>query len=72
MSTQFFAADIPALLPRATDECPNKTPDNISDSNPELHHEDGNAFRGLFFAMLFNLILLLAIAAGLELWRITR
>ena len=67
MSTQFFGTDIPALL-SPTDE----TPDTSSDANPDRHHEDGSAFRGLFFAMLFNLFLLLAIAAGLELWRITR
>lgn len=72
MATQFFGADIPALLPRAKDECRNKTPDNISDANPELHHQDGSAFRGLFFAMLFNLFLLLAISAGWELWRLLR
>jgi hypothetical protein len=72
MATQFFGADIPALLPRPTDECPDKTPDNISAANPELHQEDGNIFRGFSFAMLFNLVLLLAIAAGWELWRIMR
>lgn len=71
MATHFFGADIPALLPRPTDECPDKTPDNISDANPELHH-DGDIFRGFFFAMLFNLILLLAIAAGWEIWRAVR
>jgi hypothetical protein len=72
MATQFFGADIPALLPRPTDECPDRTPDEIFDANPELHHEDGNIFRGFFFAMLFNLILLLAIAAGWEIWRAVR
>lgn len=71
MSTQFFGTDIPALL-SPTDETPDPAPDETSDANPELHHEDGSAFRGFFFAMLFNLFFLLAIAAGLELWRITR
>jgi len=65
MSTQFFGTDIPALFSPA-----DKTRDETRD-DPQLH-EDGNAFRGLFFAMLFNLFLLLAIAAGLELWRAVR
>ena len=75
MSTQFFGTDIPALLSsddKIRDQTPDQTLDEISDANPDLHHQDGSAFRGLFFAMLFNLFLLLAIAAGLELWRITR
>jgi hypothetical protein len=72
MATQFFGADIPALLSHPADECPDKTSDELYDANPELRREDGNIFRGFFFAMLFNLFLLLAIAAGLELWRILR
>ena len=75
MSTKFFGTDIPALLSpadKSRDQTPDRSLDEISDANPEFHHEDGSAFRGLFFAMLFNLILLLAIAAGVELWRITR
>lgn len=72
MSTQFFGTDIPALLARSADKTSDQTPDETSDANPELHHGDGSAFRGLFFVMLFNLFLLLVIAMGWELWRITR
>jgi hypothetical protein len=38
----------------------------------ELHEEDGNVFRGLFFALLFNLFLLLTGSVDWELWRLMR
>lgn len=69
MATQLFGADLSGLLARPADKTHDQTPDETSDANPELHHQDGSAFRGLFFALLFNLFLLLAIAMGWEIWR---
>jgi hypothetical protein len=34
--------------------------------------DDGNAFRGLFFAMIFNVMLVLTGAAGWVLWTLLR
>lgn len=64
MSTQIFETDQIALLPRPTGVS--------NDEIGEMHQQDGGAFRGFFFAMVFNLLLLLTGAAGWELWRIIR
>lgn len=64
MATQTLEADHTALLPSQADAC--------SDTGHEVQEEEGRIFRGFFFAMLFNLFLVLTGAAGWELWRILR
>jgi hypothetical protein len=56
-----------------TDICPPETKrDEGYDTPGEVQEKDGNVFRGFFFAMLFNLVMLLTGAAAWALWRITR
>lgn len=64
MAAQILGADQTALLPRHADAC--------SDAGHEVQEEEGDVFRGFFFAMLFNVFLVLTAAAGWELWRILR
>jgi hypothetical protein len=64
MATQIFGTDHASLLPLQADAC--------SDAGHEVKEKDGNIFRGFFFAMLFNLFLVLTGVAGWELWRILR
>ena len=65
MSTQIFETDQIVLLPRPTGVS--------NDEIGEMYEQDGSSvFRGFFFAMVFNLLLLLTGAAGWELWRIIR
>ena len=45
---------------------------NDGGGNIELHPEGGNIFLGFFFALLFNVILVIVGAATLELWRLIR
>lgn len=44
--------------------------DAAYDETCETSNDAGNAFRGLFFAMIFNVMLGLTGAAGWVLWRI--
>ncbi|HEX5234803.1 MAG TPA: hypothetical protein VFW25_05675 [Silvibacterium sp.] len=73
MATQVFRPDYALLLPRPTDPFRGATYDighqGIQEDSAELEGEKGNVFRGFFFAMLFNLFLLLTGAAGWEVWR---
>ncbi|HUY81117.1 MAG TPA: hypothetical protein VMU92_05285 [Acidobacteriaceae bacterium] len=64
MATQIFDSKHPILLdPQAHAE---------SDAEPLARQYRGSAFRGFFYAMLFNVFLFL-IGAGLwELWRVVR
>ena len=64
MATQILETGHAGLLPREADAC--------SDAGNEVQEEEGHIFRGFFFAMLFNLFLVLTGAAGWELWRILR
>lgn len=76
MATHIMGADHGLLLPRPTDSCWGATYDAGCDARPEqsreIHQGDGSVFRGFFFAMLFNLFLLLVGAAGWEVWRVVR
>jgi hypothetical protein len=56
------------MFPRPIDQ--SKDADRDEDSKAREEH--GSAVRGLIFAMIFNLFLLLIAAAGWELWRIIR
>lgn len=68
MATQIVGTDHVLLFPGSTD-----TPQRISrDERSEREEERGNVLRGFFYAMLFNLFLLLTSAAGWVLWRIVR
>jgi hypothetical protein len=64
MATQILETDHTGLLPLEADA--------FSDTGHEVQEEDGHIFRDFFFAMLFNLFLVLTGAAGWELWRILR
>lgn len=66
MATQLLRPDLVLLLPRPGEVSGCAERDETSD----LSREDGGAFRGLFFAMIFNVLLLLVGAAGWELWRL--
>lgn len=73
MATQILSTDRPFLLHQSTDPHPNAQPGATHDTTPEkVKAEPGNIFRGLFFALLFNILLVLTIAACWELWRVIR
>ncbi len=68
MATQICGTDHVLLFPR-----PTGVSDQTSrDERGEQEEERENVFRGFFYAMLFNLFLLLTSAAGWVLWRIVR
>jgi hypothetical protein len=72
MATQILGSDHRFLFQQSTDVYPDTNCDVKDDATHEMHNEDGNVFRGFFFAMLFNIILFLTGAAVWELWRLTR
>lgn len=66
MATQILRTDLVLLLPR-----PGEAPGCAErDYDCEFPEEEGSPFRGLFFAMIFNVLLLIVGAAGWELWRL--
>jgi hypothetical protein len=64
MATQIFETDPTVVCPRPADVY------EAEDSAGQ--EQQGGAFRGFFFAMLFNVFLVLTGAAGWELWRLMR
>lgn len=76
MATQIFRPDLALLLPRPTEPFRGATYDvghhARLEKSSELDGPKGNVFRGFFFAMLFNLFLLLTGAAAWELWQVLR
>jgi hypothetical protein len=72
MATRILKRDHAVPLSRQPDVCPAANDDAGGDTSYEVHEEDGNVFRGFFFAMLFNAMLVLTGAAGWELWRLIR
>lgn len=64
MATQIFGRDHAVLLPRPADAA---SKENAGD---ELEQPRGGAFRGFAFAMLFNLVLALAVLAAWQLWHL--
>jgi hypothetical protein len=68
MATQILGADHSILRPRPIGACTETT----ADERFELHEETGSVFRGFFFAMLFNLLLVLIGATVWEVWRFLR
>ncbi|MGC2161926.1 MAG: hypothetical protein WA634_08465 [Silvibacterium sp.] len=64
MATQIFETDRAVILPRQADTC--------EAAEHAEQEQNGNAFRGFFFAMLFNAFLLMTGAAAWELWRLVR
>lgn len=68
MATQSVGTDHVLVFPSPTD-----VPQRISrEEIRERAEERGDVLRGFFYAMLFNLFLLLTSAAGWVLWRIVR
>lgn len=64
MATQIFGRDHAVLLPRPANAAPRDNADE------EFEERPGGAIRGFLFAMLFNLVLALAVVAAWQLWRL--
>lgn len=64
MATQILGTDRALLL--------SSPADSLQHERPELNQEEGNVFRGFFYAMIFNVMLFLTGAAGWELLRLLR
>lgn len=64
MATQIFGNDHAALLPHPADAAQQENVDG------EFDAPRGGAIRGFVFAMLFNLVLVLAALAVWQLWRL--
>jgi hypothetical protein len=45
---------------------------HVEGAGSELHEHEGSAVRGLFFAMVFNVLLVLAGVVVWQVWRILR
>jgi hypothetical protein len=77
MATQILATDRPFLLRQPTNTLPGAQSDAQHDASHDAaweraKNETGNVFRGLFYALLFNIFLVLALASGWEFWRVIR
>jgi hypothetical protein len=68
MATHIFGRNHAALLPRPSDAAQDA--DNVEECEPL--EPGGGALRGFVFAMLFNLLLVLAGVTAWQLWRILR
>jgi hypothetical protein len=66
MATQIFESNLSSRLPRSADQSESPDWDSFEEE------EQGSVFRGFFYAMLFNVLLLATGAAGWELWRLLR
>lgn len=64
MATQIFGRDHAVLLPRPADAAPRENADG------QFEERRGGAIRGFVFAMLFNLVLALAVVAAWQLWHL--
>ena len=64
MATQILRTNLALLLPRPSESYQER------DADRDLPEEEGSPFQGLFFAMIFNVLLLIVGAAGWELWRL--
>jgi hypothetical protein len=69
MATHTLETKLVVLRPRTIEsrEEASEKPEEPADREIRL---DGNVFRGLLYAMLFNLFLLLTAAAAWGLWRL--
>lgn len=78
MATQILGTDNVILFRKSIDICSearvcSETRNQCSeDALSELREECGSVFRGFFYAMLFNLLLLFTGVAVWELWRVLR
>ena len=68
MATQIFGRDHAILMPRPVDGSQRAD----EDAGCEIQEPRGGALRGFVFAMLFNLLLVLAGVAVWQVWRILR
>jgi hypothetical protein len=66
MAAQIMGTDLSVRIPQQTEIGTSEH------AREEIGQDDGSAFRGFFFAMLFNLFLLITGIAGWELWRLIR
>ena len=64
MATQIIGSDHAVLLSYEADA--------RKSAECEAYEPEGNHVRGLFYAMVFNVMLLVTAAAGWELWRLMR
>jgi hypothetical protein len=60
MATHFFGTQSSTLLAPPEEIFSEES----REETPGLRHEGGNALRGFFFAMLFNMLMFLTAAAG--------
>jgi hypothetical protein len=72
MATQILGTNHAVLLPRRTKARQDANPDANSHASCETPEEIGGPIRGLFFAMLFNVMLALTGVAGWVIWRLIR
>jgi hypothetical protein len=72
VATQILGTDHAVLLPNQTEDRPDAGHDEACDASIEIQEHEGNVFRGIFYAMLFNIFLLLTGAAGWALWQLMR
>jgi hypothetical protein len=77
MATQILTTGRPFLLQQSTDTRPSTQPNRQQNTTQntaaqEVKNQPGSIFRGLFFALLFNIFLVLVLAAGWELWHVIR
>ena len=67
MATQILGRNHTVLIPDRVDSA-----QHVEDAGSEVREREGSAARGLFFAMVFNVLLVLAGLAVWQAWRILR
>ena len=67
MATHILGRNHTVLIPDRVDSA-----QHVEDAGSELREREGSAARGLFFAIVFNVLLALAGLAVWQVWRILR
>jgi len=68
MATHILGRNHTVLIPDRVDSGAQ----HVEDARSELQEREGSAARGFFFAMVFNVLLVLAGLAAWQVWRILR